>query len=99
MTSKDQKRQQNARKDQADGQGEGRRDPFEATSPQPKNTPTTKTPASPDDDDREDRSNLADIGEAEEQEGEVGGMKKGAARQDPPATLPQEARHERRNNT
>ena len=98
MTSKDQKGQRNARKDQADGQGEGRRDPFEATSPQPKNTPTKKTPASPAEDDQEDRSNLADIGKAEEQQGEVEGTKKGAAHQDPPATLPQESRRERRHN-
>ena len=97
MTSKDQKQQQNARKDQADGQGEGRRDPFEAANPQPKDTPTRRSPAAPAEDEQEDRSNLADIGEAEEQEG-VEGMQKGAAHQDPPATLPQESRHERRKN-
>ena len=98
MSSKGKKQNQRSGKDQADGQGEGRRDPFEAASPQPKDTPTKKTPVAPADEEKEDRSNLADIGEADEQEGVVDGMKKGAAQQDPPATLPQELRRERRNN-
>ena len=96
MNSRDQKQHRRSGKDQADGQGEGRPDPFEATGPQPKDTPTRKAPASPDD--QEERSDLADIGEADEQEGVVEGMKPGSAHQDPPATLPQDQRRERRNN-
>ena len=96
MNSRDQKQHQRSGKDQADGQGEGRPDPFEATGTQPKDTPTRKTPASPDE--QEERSDLADIGEADEQEGAVEGMKQGSAHQDPPATLPQDQRRERRNN-
>jgi hypothetical protein len=97
MNSKGKKQNPRSGKDQADGQGENRRDPFEAASPQPKDSPTRRSPAAPADEENEERSNLADVGEAEEQEG-VEGMKKGAAQQDPPATLPQELRHERRNN-
>jgi hypothetical protein len=96
MNSKDQKQPHNSRKDQADGQGEGTRDPFEAARPQPSNTPSQREQPSPDAE--EERSDLADVGEADEQEGTVEGMKKGAAHQDPPATLPQERRHERRHN-
>ncbi len=100
MKSKDQKQQQRSGKDQADGQGEGRPNPFEATGTQPKDTPTLKTPASPaeEQEEQEERSNLADIGEADEQTGAVEGMKQGSAHQDPPATLPQDQRHERRHN-
>ena len=97
MKPEDQKQQQRSGKDQADGQGEGRSNPFEATGTQPKDTPTLKTPASPDEE-QEERSNLADIGEADEQKGGVEGMKQGSAHQDPPATLPQDQRHERRHN-
>jgi hypothetical protein len=96
MNSKDQKQHRRSGKDQADGQGEGRRDPFEATGTQPKETPTHKLPASPAE--QEERSDLADIGEADEQEGAVEGMKPGSMHQDPPATLPQDQRRERRNN-
>jgi hypothetical protein len=98
MNSRHQKRQSNFRKDQADGQGEGPRDPFEATSPQPKDTPQKRTPASPAEADQEERSDLADVGEADEQDGAGDGMKQGSAHQDPPATLPQERRHVRRGN-
>ena len=94
MNRRDQKRQQTSSKDQADGQGEGRHDPFEAVQPQPKDTPVRQNPESPDT--REERSDLADIGEADEQDGAGDGMKQGSAQQDPPATLPQERRHERR---
>ena len=96
MNSRDQKQHRRSGKDQADGQGEGRPDPFEATGTLPKDTPTRKVPTSPDD--QEERSDLADIGEADEQEGVVEGMKPGSAHQDPPATLPQDQRRERRNN-
>jgi len=96
MKSRDQKQYQRSGKDQADGQGEGRRDTFEATGTQPKDTPARKAPASPDE--QEERSNLADVGEADEQDGAVDGMKQGSARQDPPATLPQDQRRERRHN-
>ena len=96
MNSRDQKQHRRSGKDQADGQGEGRPDPFEATGTQPKDTPTRKAPASPDD--QEERSDLADIGVADEQEGVVEGMKQGSAHQDPPATLPQDQRRERRNS-
>jgi hypothetical protein len=97
MNSTDQKQHGRSGKDQADGQGEGRQDPFEAASPQPKHTPTRK-PADAPEDDKEERSDLADIGEADEQDGAVEGMKQGAPHQDPPATLSQEQRRERRNN-
>ena len=97
MNSRAQKQHPGARKDQGDGQGEGRLDPFEATTPQPKDTPAKNVPVSPDDE-KEERSKRADIGEAEEQEGAAEGMKKGAAHQDPPATLPQEWHQERRHN-
>jgi hypothetical protein len=98
MNANDQKRQQSSRTDQADGQGEGRRDPFSASTPQPKDTPHKRTPASPAEETQEERSDLADVGEADEQDGAVEGTKQGAPHQDPPATLPQEQRHERRNN-
>ena len=87
MNSRAQKQHPAARKDQADGQGEGRSDPFEATTPQPKDIPVKQVPASPDDE-KEERSKRADIGEAEEQEGVAEGTKKGAAHQDPPPTRP-----------
>src|SRR5688572_21646278 len=96
MNSRDQKQHRRSGKDQADGQDEARRDPFEATGTHPKDTPTRKAPASPDE--QEERSDLADIGEADEQDGAVEGMKQGSAHQDPPATLPQDQRRERRNN-
>ena len=95
MNPRNQKRQKASPKDQADGQGEGRSNPFEAARPQPKDTPAPHDPVSPDT--QEERSDLADVGEADEQEG-ADGMKQGSAHQDPPATLPQERRHERRNN-
>jgi len=98
MNSKGQKQHERSAKDQPDARSEGRRHAWEAANPQPKDTPMKKVPASPDDDNQEDRSNLADIGEADEQDGAVEGMKKGSAQQDPPATLPQELRHERRHN-
>ena len=96
MNSRDQKQHRHSGKDQADGQGEGTADPFEATGTQPKDTPRRKTPSSPDE--QEERSDLADIGEADEQEGVVEGTKQGSVHQDPPATLPQDQRHERRHN-
>jgi hypothetical protein len=95
MNPKEQTRQRSSGKDQADGQGEGRRDPFEAARPQPKDTPARHQQPSPDE--KEERSDLADVGEADEQDGTVDGMKE-SQHQDPPATLPQERRHERRNN-
>ena len=97
MKPRNQKQQPASPMDQADGQGEGRRNPFEAARPQPKDTSERPDPASPDT--QEERSELADIGEAAEQDGAVDGTKPGAAHHDPPATLPQERRHERRHNT
>lgn len=96
MKPRSQKQQPSSPMDQADGQGEGRRNPFESARPQPQDTPARPEPVSPDT--QEERSELADVGEAEEQEGAVDGMKQGSAHQDPPATLPQERRHERRHN-
>jgi len=96
MHSKGQKQHQRSGKDQADGQGEGRSDPFAAAGTQPKDTLTRKLPTSPAE--QEERSDLADIGEADEQEGVAEGMKPGSAHQDPPATLPQDHRRERRSN-